>query len=521
MFSPYTTVVFPQLNGFFSGNIHVHGPIQHPLFSGELTLQNTIFTVAYINTRYTLSATVPVSDNVISLNGITVYDIYGNSAGSSGSISLEEIKKPKINLRLDARNIAALNIRERDNDVFYGTATGSGVVSITGPFNNISLDISATTGENTHIFLPLGKGQSIGTVDFISFVSTGKTKETEETQEFSENKTGVINMNLDLEVTPVADVTIIMDPATGEALHSRGHGNLQMVIKQETGFSMYGEYTIDEGDYLFTLQNIISKKFRLENGGKITFNGDPLNAELDVNAIYPVKTSLYQLLYDENYQRRINVECQIHLTGKLQQPNIGFDIYLPTADEDTRTKVKNAITSQEELSKQFLSLLIINSFYPDPTYGQPGLLTTAGTIGATTTEMLSNQLSNWLSQISNDFDIGFSYHPGDEVTSEQVEVALSTQLLNDRVSINGNVDFKGQQTNTTSNNIVGDFQIEVKLTENGKLRVKAFTRANDKFLYETAPYTNGIGIFYREEFNSWDELMSSYWNKIVNRKKKN
>ena len=166
-------------------------------------------------------------------------------------------------------------------------------------------------------------------------------------------------------------------------------------------------------------------------------------------------------------------------------------------------------------------MLIINSFYPDPSYGTPGLLSTAGTIGATTTEVLSNQLSNWLSQISKDFDIGFSYHPGDEVTSEQVEVALSTQLLNDRVSINGNVDFRGQQPNTTStNNIVGDFQVEVKLTDNGKLKVKAFTRANDKFIYETTPYTNGIGIFYREEFDSWDELMARYWDKIVTGRKK-
>ncbi|NOY36763.1 MAG: hypothetical protein GXO83_04235 [Chlorobi bacterium] len=519
MFAPFTDVVFHDLTGILSGNIHAKGQLSHPDLSGQLTFQKTAFTIAYINTHYSFSADIPLKNNRFDLSGITVFDTKGHSALSSGYFSIAELKKPFIDLHLEANNMQALNIREQDNDIFYGTAYGTGLVSIKGPLKDITLNISASTGNNTRIYLPLGKEQNINTFDFIQFVSHNSTGVHKNVKSTTTEKQQGLNMNLDIKVTPDAEVSLIFNPATGEVLRSRGHGDLQLTVKKEGGFSMYGEYIEDEGDYLFALQNIISKRFRLANGGKITFNGDPLDADLDILAVYPVKTSLYQLLYDENYQRRIPVECQIKLTGKLQKPNIGFDIYLPTADENTRTKVQNAITSQEELSKQFLSLLIINSFYPDPTYGQPGILNTAGTIGITTTEVLSNQLSNWLSQISNDFDIGFSYHPGDEVTSDQVEVALSTQLLNDRVSINGNVDFKGQQANPSTSNIVGDFQIDVKLTDNGKLRVKAFTRANDKFIYEAAPYTNGIGIFYREEFNSWNELMEHYWTRIITKSK--
>lgn len=520
LFTPYTTVVFPELYGELSGSLQASGKLKDPRISGHLDFNNTSFRVNYINTLYSLSAEVPVEDNLINLNGITVRDRFGNTGTSRGNISLRDLGNPSIDLTVDVSGIEALNITEQDNDIFYGTAFGSGIVSINGPFRDIDLNIAATTVKKTEVYLPLGKSKNTTSVDFVEFVSKDNANN-QAVDKLPEIKSKGINMNLDIKVTPEAELFLIFDPSTGEVLRSRGHGDLQLVIKKNTGFTMYGEYTEDEGEYLFSLQNIINKKFRLENGGKITFNGNPLDAELNIRAVYPVKTSLYQLLYDDNYQRRIPVECQILLTGKLQEPSIAFDIVLPTADEDTRSKVRNAITSQEELSKQFLSLLIINSFYPDPSYGTPGLLNTAGTIGATTTEVLSNQLSNWLSQISKDFDIGFSYHPGDEVTSEQVEVALSTQLLNDRVSINGNVDFRGQQPNTTStNNIVGDFQVEVKLTDNGKLRVKAFTRANDKFIYETAPYTNGIGIFYREEFDSWDALMTRYWDKIVTGRKK-
>ena len=172
------------------------------------------------------------------------------------------------------------------------------------------------------------------------------------------------------------------------------------------------------------------------------------------------------------------------------------------------------------MSKQFLSLIVINSFLPNtnwvPPTSQSITSSYAPAVGVTTSELLSNQLSNWLSQISNDFDIGFRYRPGDEISSDEVEVALSTQLLNDRVSINGNVDMGGE-TSTKTSNIVGDFTVDVKINKSGKLRVKAFTRANEELLYEWSPYTQGVGLFYREEFDHFDQLMQGYWNKIFKR----
>ena len=206
-------------------------------------------------------------------------------------------------------------------------------------------------------------------------------------------------------------------------------------------------------------------------------------------------------------------------------PNINFDIFLPTADEETKTYLKNSINTDEELSKQFLSLLVINSFLPDPNLTpstfQPSTPGYSPAVGIATSELLSNQLSHWLSQISNDFDIGFNYRPGDEITSNEMEVALSTQLLNDRVTINGNVDVRGNQaTQTNTSNIAGDFNVDVKINQSGKLRVKAFTRANDKLIYEWAPYTQGIGLFYREEFNNFQELLQKYWNMVATKKGK-
>jgi len=284
-----------------------------------------------------------------------------------------------------------------------------------------------------------------------------------------------------------------------------------------------------EGDYLFTLQNVINKKFNIKRGGTILWNGEPYDANVDFEAIYNLKTSLNSLVIDttyytnkDYYKKRIPVECQVYLTEKLMNPNIKFDINLPTADEEAKTLIKTAINTEEKLNKQFLSLLVLNSFMPEQTGSDAYLSngsTTTGLGTVTTSELLSNQLSHWLSQISDEWDIGVNYRPGDEISKDQVEVALSTQLLNDRISINGNVGYGGQTVDQASN-IVGDFNVDVKLNKSGKIRLKAFNESNDKLLYENAPYTQGVGVFYREEFNSFSELLHKFWNRF-RRKKEN
>jgi hypothetical protein len=198
-------------------------------------------------------------------------------------------------------------------------------------------------------------------------------------------------------------------------------------------------------------------------------------------------------------------------------------ISMPTADAETRNLLENSTSTDEELMKQFLSLLVINNFYSVTGLGAEDMGTPSSIAGVTASELLSNQLSNWLSQISDDFDIGINYRPGDQVTSDEVEVALSTQLLNDRIIISGNVDVGGQETSpsvgvASNPYIVGDFDVEFRVTDN--VSVLAFNRARDELLFETAPYKQGVGISYREEFNNLNQLITRYREGIENRKKK-
>jgi len=298
-------------------------------------------------------------------------------------------------------------------------------------------------------------------------------------------------------------------------IRGRGSGNIKINVNTRGLLSIFGDYIIDQGDYLLTMQNMPIKKFAVKPGGGVNLNGDIDNAILNIDAVYNTKASLHDLLVDnaEELSQRIPVECHLMVNGELQSPGLSFSITLPpTSDDVARSQL--ASLTEEELNKQIFSLLILNRFSP-----LPGLASSSGrnyeNAGlATTTEVLSNQLNYWLSQISQSFDIGFNYRPGDELTSDEVEVALSTQLLDNRMSINvnGNVDVRSAQAD--ANQLVGDVEVEYKINPSGKLRVKAFTRANDHLLYEYAPYTQGVGIFFREEFDQFSDLWRKYWDRM-------
>jgi hypothetical protein len=250
----------------------------------------------------------------------------------------------------------------------------------------------------------------------------------------------------------------------------------------------------------------------VQNGGRIMFGGDIKDAEIELKASYlNLKTSLAPVLGDgENgkYTERIPVEPQLNLSGKIFNPVVGFDIYLPDADEATRSALRNSLPTEEELSRQVFSLLLMGGFISMGSYSSASTTSGTSAMTATTFEMVGNQLSNWLSQISKDFDIGVLYRPGyNAINPQEVQLALSTQLLNNKVVLNGNFDVRGTGSTTNSTNqLTGDFDAQIKI--NDKFQFKVFNRFNDVYtgLSGISPYTQGVGIFYKQDFNRFSDL---------------
>ncbi len=506
---PYVENVFTDLDGTLSSEMKLTGTINSPLLNGTVDMRRAALTLDYTKTRYNFSGTTTVKNNTISFKGIELFDRFSNSCKiTDGSISTNNFRDIAFDLQLAANNLEVLNTRERDNNLFYGKAFATGNIRIKGTPQDIRLDIVARTEKNTQFNIPLSSSDEVARTTFISFVdhtprAQRRPVELRRRRSMVTSDEPVVEpkfaINMNLDVTPDAEAQLIFDAKIGDIMRARGSGNLRLNIANSR-FDMMGTYTVDEGDYLFTLQNVINKKFVIEKGGIITWNGDPMGALLNLKAVYATKPSLYDLIGDENSKRSVPVECVLHITNKLTNPNIRFELAMPNAEQEVRSFLSAATNSEEEMTRQFLSLLVMNRFYPDPNQTTRSGSSGSGleTMGlATASEFLTSQLGYMISQWSTSFDVDFSYRPGTYETGQNFGMDVSTNLWN------LHMDYEVATEN--SDNVVGDFTFDIKLNKSGKLRFKAFNRANATYLTQN-PYTQGIGLLFREDFNHIKDL---------------
>jgi hypothetical protein len=515
--NPLLKVFASDISGYASGKLNLSGETDNLVLKGAVMAENASMKMNYLQTRYSLNDTIRFDKQGIKFNNVRIYDQKRNAAVLSGSVNHKNFHDYTIDLiiNIPSSSFQVLNTQPKDNPLFYGTAYGSGVAKINIDQSTIAIDISAKTGKNTKLSIPLNKGLSVSEYSFITFADSSRKAGTADGEKATQAPLKQIGMdlNMNLEVTPEAEVQIIFDSKVGDVM--KGHGsseNLNVNLNKKGDFKITGDYIIEDGDYTFTLGALINKTFSVQNGGRIMFGGDIKDAEIELKASYlNLKTSLAPVLGDgENgkYTERIPVEPQLNLSGKIFNPVVGFDIYLPDADEATRSALRNSLPTEEELSRQVFSLLLMGGFISMGSYSSASTTSGTSAMTATTFEMVGNQLSNWLSQISKDFDIGVLYRPGyNAINPQEVQLALSTQLLNNKVVLNGNFDVRGTGSTTNSTNqLTGDFDAQIKI--NDKFQFKVFNRFNDVYtgLSGISPYTQGVGIFYKQDFNRFSDL---------------
>jgi hypothetical protein len=505
VFDPYIDKVLTDVKGTAKANLSLKGKLDSPELNGYVVLDKADFLFTYLNTRFNVSDTVQVKKDGFYFNELNVFDEEGSPGVVNGWVKHKGFKNFSFDAQLNAVNFKALNTNSAMNSLYYGKAFGTGNVRFSGKPKSMQLDVSMRTDRGTRFNIPLYGAKNVNETDFITFVKP-KGQEVEKIEVDEEFKVSFqdLVLNMDIEVTTDAEIQLIFDPAVGDIIKGRGDGDISMNLDRDGSFKMFGDYYINKGEYLFTLQNIINKKFLIDQGGTINWSGNPYQAFIDITARYGVRTSLYDLMFpdtSDTYRRRIQVDCILKMTDNLLNPNIAFDIDLPNSDETIKTEVRNKIGvgNDQEMNRQVFGLLVLNRFFPTENQNQE-LQQAGGFFSSSTSEMISNQLSNWLSKISNDFDVGLNYRPGDDITGDELQVALSTQLFNNRIIIDGNVGVANTQS--SSSNIVGDVNIEYKITADGRFRVRAFNESNDiNALVDNAPFTQGVGLSYQKEFD--------------------
>ncbi len=503
---PFLKDIFSRMRGYTSGALTLTGDFSDPVIKGSVKLMRTELLVDYLRTSYSFTGDFNFDKDKMWFKNIELRDSTFGKGIATGTIYHKAFSDIALDIEVKADNLAALNTTYSPNEIYYGRAKATGVLTLKGSVDDLVLKADVNSEKGTSVVIPISFSRSISENNFIQYRKHG---DTDKDAKVTQYEPSVLSLQLGLDVKRNADLSIIL-PYNMGSIDVRGDGLINMGIDTRGEYSMYGNYIMDNGTFLFNFENILKKNFQIQKGGSITFNGSPYDADIKLKALYKVKTSLSGLpeLSTEDQSKRINVNCIISLSNDLYNPDIKFSIDLPDATEDIKRSIFSIIdtTNALAMNQQMISLLVLNTF------SSSSGITSAGAslgLGISSYEIISAQLSSLLSKISKDFDIGVNYRPGDQISPQELELALSTQLFDNRVTIDGAVGMNTYNNSSQTQQVIGDVLVEVKITEDGRFRFKAFNRTNtgSDVLFSTySPYTQGVGIVFRKEFNGIKDL---------------
>ncbi len=502
------------LRGFATGEIEVTGTFADPALEGAAFLKDAWVTVPYLNCSFKVLDRIGIEPDMFTFDYIQIADEEGNPGRLTGQLLHKAFGDWSYDIVLELeQTFLAMNTTEELNSMYYGKAYCTGVVNVYGYDGFLEIDVNARTRKGTRLALPMNSTEEQSFASFIRFV-----EEDNETEVTPADLSG-IKLDIELDITPDAEFQIIFDEAVGDVMKGKGQGHLSLEINNLSTFNMYGTVELVSGDYLFTLKNLLNKEFTVRPGGTISWFGDPFAADLNMEAIYKVSASLYDLMPDAVAQngQRVPVDLIMKLSGRMLNPGINFDVALPTADELTRSRVASVISTDQERNRQAFSLLVLRRFVTPPNITADRSAFGTG-VAENSTELLSSQISNWLSQISDDFNLGFNYRPGDQISNEEIALALSTQLFNERLAIAGNFGVRrGNEANQNPTNYIGDIRVEYKITRDGRIRLIVYNESNDFRTVTTqqSPYTQGVGVLYQNEFDDWEQFVCGFTQLFV------
>ncbi|MBP9793788.1 MAG: translocation/assembly module TamB [Flavobacterium sp.] len=513
IFAPFGGEVLTNIRGLASGTASFEGELENPDINGRVYLNKAGIKIPYLNTDYNFSnnSIVDVTENQFSFRNIKLIDSKYKTEGIlSGGIRHNKFADWVLDLNINSSRILALDTKDSDEALYYGTAFIDGNASIKGPINGLVINVNATSEKGTSIKIPISDTEATSEKDYIKFVNS-KSDNSKGVLGKDKNYNG-IELNFELDITPVAEIEVIINKSNGHGLKGRGVGSLLMEINTLGKFNMWGDFQAYEGVYNFKYGGIIDKKFAVKKGGYISWDGDPLNATLNMEAVYKTEANPAPLLDNPNFNKKIPTEVVVKLTDRLSNPTPDITIDFPNASSILKSDIDYKLSDSDTRQKQAFALLSSGTFLSDKGVSDldltMNLFETAGSL-----------FEDIFSSGDGKFKLSPVYTQGnrrnsDFQTESRVGVTLSTDL-SDRISINGKFDVPVGGLNESV--IVGNIEVQLRLNEDGTLKARFFNRENDiNYLGENGiGYTQGLGVSYEVDFNTFKEL--AY--KILNSKK--
>lgn len=529
---PFLKGIFSQMDGTLSGIYQITGTVNEPQVRGSGKIEDGKIMIDYLKTLYSFHGTLGMTPTRINFEDFVLTDALKNKGTLDGYLTHRNYKTFRIDLDATFTSFQVLNTTSKDNSLFYGQAYASGNLNMLGPLSNMKISATARTAKNTRIFIPISGSESVEKksdfVTFVNFQDSAFINSSDLKKRASFQPSG-ITMDLNLDITPDAYAEIIFDIKSGDIIRGYGNGDIKLQINTKGEFNMFGLYEFERGNYNFTLYDIINKEFSITKGSRISWYGDPYSGLLNLTATYRQLASLGPILPNQNdeavlsspqIRRKYPVEVLLKLEGPMLSPQINFDIAASNLPENVTIengttvqlnfafKAFKAKLDEQELKRQVFSLIILRRFSP------PDAFNTSGSVYNSVSELLSNQLSYWLTQVDQNLEIDLDLGTLDNEAFNTFQLRLSYSFLNGRLRVTRDGTFSNQYNRSEVATMLGDWTVDYLLTQDGKFKVKMYSRSNlnpvlNSLGNQQAAVTTGVSLLHTQSFNSIKDLLRS------------
>ena len=513
----FTESFISEIDGRAVGKVRLAGPLSTINLTGQLVVNGSAM-ISPLNCRYTLdNDTVTLVPDEIELKNAVIRDAYGNAGYVNGFIHHKHLTRLSYDLEVAADNLLAYDIRSFGNDTFYGTVFADGTVGIHGRSGYLRMDIDVTPRHGSTFVYNASTNDQISNQEFIKWndvtsLIPNSSSLIPNSSSLIPNSSSDMFINFNINCTPEATIRLLMDSRTNDYITMQGNGMLRATYYNKGAFNLFGTYTLAHGTYGITIQNIIKKNFTFREGGTFVFGGNPYDATLDLQAIHTVNgVSLADLNVGNSFTNNtIKVNCLMNIGGIARNPQVSFDLDMPTVSSDEKQMIRSVLNSEDELNQQVVYLLGIGRFYPTGTNNSASREQSETSLAMQS--LLSGTISSQISSVLNtvikndNWNFGANISTGDEGwNNAEYEGTVNGRLLNNRLLINGQFGYR-DNVNTANTNFIGDFDIRYLLMPNGNLALKVYNQTNDRYFTKSSLNTQGVGIIMKKDFRSIIDL---------------
>ncbi len=519
--SPYLKSFSSQFEGNLHGKFNISGNLSNPKILGVAFIDNGLIKIDMFNTTYKFADSIQFAENLIKFQQFRITDSKENPAFIDGIVEHNYFKDFKVNISIKSDNLMVINTDARNSSNFYGTLFAKIDGNVSGHINNLQVVANAQTNSGSTFCIPVSDKQQISEQNFIQFRSASAAQNRPTAMQNSNSLHYKIKLNVT--ATPDVKVYLPMDFSQLSAyVTANGNGNLQLNLASNSDFSMSGDYNINSGSFKLDLMGLFSRELILQNGSSLSWNGNPTDATIDITGVYPQRINLNSLPGAdalEQSQHSVNVESIIAFSGNLLSPEIKFDFRMPNADQATEEQISALVdrTNEREMVNQTVSLLAFHQFYsPTTTPVNAGFNAWSSGLG-----VAMNQVSNVVSNIVDFVDVNVNYKVGDELTTNQLDIDISKEwnrfYFETTFGFGGDAKSMKQLDDGSASTIIGDILVGYKLSPT--LHLIAFNRSNtNDYTKQDLPYTQGVGIKYSKEFDTWKNLFARKKKKSKSKK---